>query len=329
MRAALAAWLTSEWTADAVDVTALDPLGGGAIQENWRLDATVTGGPRAGAHALVLRLDAPSLLPVSHDRAAEFHLLRAARAAGVTAPEPLALCTDPSVLGRPFLLMAHAPGSADPRALTASAPHPGLTRAYGAELARLHRVAPPAPALTFLADPPGDAALARVALLRHLLDGLDEGHPALELGLNRLARRAPPPVAPALCHADFRTGNILVDAGRLTAVLDWEFAAWSDPAEDLGWVTAPCWRFRRPDLEAGGIGTLADLMSGYTQAGGTTPDDARLRWWQALAVARWATIALWQARRHRTGAEPRLELALTGHLVPELELELLTLTAEA
>jgi aminoglycoside phosphotransferase (APT) family kinase protein len=59
----------------------------------------------AGPQELVLRLDAPSSLPLSHGRAAEFRLLEVARAAGVAVPEPLALCPDPAVLGRPFLVM--------------------------------------------------------------------------------------------------------------------------------------------------------------------------------------------------------------------------------
>ena len=132
-----------------------------------------------------------------------------------------------------------------------------------------------------------------------------------------------------LCHRDFRTGNIMAEAGRLTAVLDWEFADWSDPAEDLGWFCAACWRFRRPDLEAGGLGSRADLLAAYAAAGGTLPEPARIDWWQTIALARWAIIALHQAERQRSGGEESLELALTGHLVPELECALLDATGPA
>lgn len=326
MREPLARWLRDRWAADAVEITALAPLSGGAIQENWRVAADVSGGPREGRHDLVLRLDAASTLPFSHGRAAEYHLLRAAHAAGVTAPEPVALCEEAGVLGRAFLLMRRVDGAADPRALTAAGPHPGLARGFGTELARLHRIRPPHAGLDCLAAPPRDAARARVHEMRGLLDGLDQGRPALEWGLNWLWRNAPAPRPVALCHRDFRTGNVLVRDGRVTAVLDWEFAGWSDPAEDLGWVTAPCWRFRRPDLEAGGIGGLAELLEGYAAAGAAPPEPERLRWWQVMAVARWAVIALWQGRRHRSEFERSLELALTAHLAPELELELLAMT---
>ena len=47
-----------------------------------------------------------------------------------------------------------------------------------------------------------------------------------------------------------------------------------------------------------------------------------------MAHVRWATIACQQAERHILGAESSIELALTGHVVPQLELEILTLTKE-
>jgi aminoglycoside phosphotransferase (APT) family kinase protein len=322
MRAALAGWLADAFAARAVEVTVLEPLAGGAIQENWRLDVAATGGPLAGTHVLVLRLDAPSQLAISHGRAAEFRLLGAARDAGVPVPEPLAACADPGVIGRPFFVMRRVPGDADARALTGSAPHPGLAAALGAALARLHALRPPEPRLDFLAPPAADAGRAEIAWLRGLLDGIGAAEPALEWGLNRLEASAPPSVPPVLCHRDFRAGNVMVAEGRLTAVLDWEFAGWGDPAADLGWLTAPCWRFRRPDLAAGGVGTRAELYAGYAAVAGAAPDGARVRWWEAVSTARWATIALMQSAR----PEPSLELALTAHVVPELLVDLLEMT---
>jgi aminoglycoside phosphotransferase (APT) family kinase protein len=321
MRAALEAWLPRALGAEAAEIETLAPLAGGAIQENWRLDATLRGGPHAGPQALVLRLDAASLLPISHARAGEFRLLEVARSAGVAAPEPLAVCDDPAVLGRPFFLMRRVPGGADARSLTASAPHRGLAARLGAELARLHAVRPPDPRLGFLAPPPADPARAEIAWVRGLLDRLGACEPALEWGLNRLEATAPPPAAAVLCHRDFRTGNYLVENGALTAILDWELAGWSEPAADLGWLTAPCWRFARPDLAAGGVGTRAELYAGYA-ANAPLPEEARIHWWEGLSTARWATIALMQAAR----PEPSLELALTAHIVPELLVDLLEMT---
>ena len=84
------------------------PLKGGAIQENWLVTAEI-GGEVAD---MVLRTDAPTGLAVSHGRAQEFAILRAAHAAGVCVPEPLWLCRDPAVLGRDFYLMRRIAGVA-------------------------------------------------------------------------------------------------------------------------------------------------------------------------------------------------------------------------
>lgn len=45
------------------------------------------------------------------------------------------------------------------------------------------------------------------------------------------------PVTGGFVHGDLIPGNLLVDKGRLTAVLDWGGAGWGDPAQDL----APAW----------------------------------------------------------------------------------------
>ena len=82
------------------------------------------------------------------------------------------------------------------------------------------------------------------------------------LALAWLQRHAPSRSPVCLVHADCRTGNYLIEAGELTAVLDWEFAGFSDPLEDLGWMLARYWRFGAYELEAGGIG----LVDGHAHA---------------------------------------------------------------
>ena len=118
----------------------------------------------------------------------------------------------------------------------------------------------------------------------------------------------------------------MVDADGLTAILDWEFAGWGDPMSDIGWFCAECWRFGRTDLEAGGIAPRAAFYRGYEAEGGTRIDDAVVRYWEVVAHLRWAVIALEQGHRHLSGLEPSLELALTGHLISDFELEILALT---
>jgi len=319
-----------------VAILRAERLHGGAIQENWLVEAEHAG----RAAGFVVRRDAAAAIGASHSREVEFAILQAARRAGVTVPEPIAFCRDAAVLGGPFALLARVEGVGfGPRVvrdLSLGGDREALARRLGAELATLHKVTPEtaAPGLEALGPPPRDPALAEVDAMRRALDRLGATRPALEWGLRWAQTTAPGPSANlppvALAHRDFRTGNYMVDHAGLTAVLDWEFAGWSDPLSDLGWFCAACWRFGRADLEAGGVGSRAAFYAGYEAASGLGPvDDARVRWWEVVAHLRWAVIALEQGERHRSGAEPSLALALTGRIAAELELAALRETAPA
>jgi aminoglycoside phosphotransferase (APT) family kinase protein len=163
-------------------------------------------------------------------------------------------------------------------------------------------------------------------MLRHWLDLLPNPFPATEWGLRQLELQADPRLATVLCHRDFRTGNYMVEDGRVTGVLDWEFAGWGDPHEDIGWFCARCWRFGADEREAGGLGERADFYRAYEEAGGVRIEEPLVRFWEAMAHARWTVIAAQQADRFVRG-EQSLELGLTGHIVPELEKALLAMTA--
>jgi aminoglycoside phosphotransferase (APT) family kinase protein len=319
----LRAWLARAAGDDGLRITALKRLSGGAIQQNWALDVET----REGAKRWVLRTDAPAVLAVSLPRAAEFALLRAARDAGVTVAAPLFLCEDTGVIGRPFFVMGRVDGiAAAHRVVKQAAPYGDeVVAVLGRELARIHRIVPPRADLGFLGDPPADAARAMIASMRARLDEARTPRPVLEWGLRALERHVPAPVAPVLCHHDFRTGNIMLDGARVSAVLDWEFAAWGDPHADLGWFCAKCWRFGAVAREAGGIGAREAFYAGYEAEAGARIDRARMPWWELMATIRWAVIAADQAARHLSGQERSLELALTGHIVPELELDVLAM----
>ncbi len=327
--AAVSRWLRREAGAENVRIARFERLPGGAIQENATIDVEIDGGAWSGRHALVLRADAPSKVAASLGRAQEFAVLRVAHAAGVIAPKPLFLCRDLEVLGREFFVMERLPGIAAGHRLTRESslvPDPdALARALGENLARIHAIRPPLPELGVSAPSPKSHALISIDSYRAYLDRLDDSYPALEYGLRWCERHAPAASGVTLIHRDYRTGNYLVDGGRLCGVLDWEFAGWGDPREDLGWFTARCWRFGRADREAGGIAALEPFLRGYESVAGHRISRGELDYWQTMAHLRWAIIALQQARRHIAGGERSLELALTGHIARELEYEVLQL----
>ncbi|WP_322003225.1 phosphotransferase family protein [Marinobacter alexandrii] len=326
-------FIVRQTDARSARVIDFDKLSGGAIQDNFGLTLELEGGSRPGRHEFVVRQDAPSGVTESLSRPEEFRLLQAAFSAGVTAPEPLWMCENPDVSGRVFYVMTRAAGSASPRKLVkanfTNKQRRNIVRRLGTELARLHTVRPPQQALEFLPLPHlNNPALSRVALYRRYLKEIGEPHPVLEWALNWLEDNAPEPGPTVLCHCDFRTGNYMMDGDELTAVLDWEFAAWSDPCEDLGWLCCRSWRFGADDREVGGIGDKKDLLDGYREASGIDLDPSAVRYWEVMALVRWAMIALQQARRHMSGEQRSLELALTGRMVAQMEFDLLNQIGE-
>lgn len=328
-QAAIEGFLARAAGAERVSIESALQLSGGAIQENWWLTLHIKGGTHDGLLQVVLRSDAPSGVTASHSRAQEFALLRAAFAAGVTVPEPLWL-GNAGVFGREFFVMRKVAGTAAGHRLVKDLSLGGdrdvLAARIGEEMARLHAIRPPAAELSFLPLPALSPALQGVKEFRDFLDRHHTAFPALEWGIRWLERHAPATKALVLAHRDFRTGNYMVDEQGLTAVLDWEFAAWSDPLEDIGWFCARCWRFGRFENEAGGIGSREAIYRGYEKISGQALDRDAVFFWEVYAHVRWAIIALQQGERHVSGHEPSLELALTAHIVPELELQILDMT---
>lgn len=325
--AALERFLCRCTGAPAVAVRQAKRLSGGAIQENWWLQLQPAG---AGVLDVVFRCDAASGVAESRSRAQEFALLQVAHEAGVTVPEPLWLGDDS--LGRDFFIMRKAAGVAAGYRVVKDPALGGdrelLAERIGREMARLHRIRSDA-RLDFLPALAGTPAADGLAQCRRFLAQHGQPHPALTWALRWLESHQPAMQSVVLTHRDLRTGNYLVDGQGLTAILDWEFAAWSDPMEDLGWFCARCWRFGQDAREAGGIGSRAALYRGYEAESGRAVDADAVFFWEVYAHLRWAIIALQQGERHVSGGERSLELALTAHIVPELELELLRLTGVA
>jgi aminoglycoside phosphotransferase (APT) family kinase protein len=327
---ALAEFLKAASDAEAVEVTRIGLLVGGAIQENWGIDASFEGGRSRGAQRLVLRTDAATGVPSSLGRIEEFHVLKAAFDAGVTVAEPLFACADRTVIGRPFFVMRRVSGSAAGRPITLDpaleASRPAIAERLGRELARLQAIRPPRAGLDFLV--PYDGPLPQIAAFRAYLDQHPNPRPVLESALRWAETHLPVPLPPVLCHRDFRTGNYMLDGTQLTAILDWEFAGWGDPDEDIGWLCCKGWRFARLDREAGGIAAREPFYRGYEAESGRLLNPERIKFWEVYANIRWAIIALQQSDRFLIGGSRSLSTAITGRRATECELELLMLLDE-
>src|SRR6516225_6024862 len=214
-RAAVARFLAFASAARTVEITALSPLRGGALQENWGLDARFSGGALDGEQRLVLRTSAATGVAASLTRVQEFVVQKAAFAAGVRVPEPLFASEDPAVRGKPFFIMRRVDGIAAPDRITGDAALdpalPAIAERLGRELARIHTIRPPRPDLAFLTPCSDTGPIQQISRFRAYLDRHPTPRPILEWGMRWLETHTLAPAGPVLCHHDFRTGNYLLD----------------------------------------------------------------------------------------------------------------------
>jgi aminoglycoside phosphotransferase (APT) family kinase protein len=335
---AIAEFLRREAAAEKAEVAIVQRLPGETAREHWLLRADLVGGPYAGRQQLVLRGEAEDGGRMTgHIGSAEEMAIRAAVfQAGLTTPEPLWVEASGAVIGRPFLILRHAGGEADPARIQSElSEEQGDRLAFrlGQELARLHRITmdktpaalgDKAPAgLGFLPKRGADWILRRVLAARAILDSLDAPQPCLEWALNWLSDHAPDAARPVLSHRDFRSGKFVVDGANLVAILDLEQVGWGDPMEDLGSFCARCWRHGLPAREAGGIGSREAFYDGYREASGSAVDDRRVRFWEIAAAFRSGLHALQQRARAADTPEQTLRNLLAGLRAVEAEYDVL------
>ncbi len=252
-------------------------------------------------------------------------LLDAAAAAGV--PVPVVVAGGDGAgdgLGAGWLVVERLEGETIPRKILRDAAwaeaRRALTAQCGRALAAIHAIDPAAVAGLPPRDPLGEPL--------PFLDALGEVRPALELGVRWLGAHRPEEGRRVTVHGDFRCGNLLVGPEGLRGVLDWELAHAGDPAEDVGWLCAPAWRFGGPGV-VGGFGSLDELLAAYAAGGGATMTRARVYWWQVYATVKWATICALQAASHLSGVTRSVELAAIGRRVCESEWDLFVLLGVA
>lgn len=320
----------SERIASPVRIVKLESLVGGACQDNYALTISAPANDLLGADStFVLRTDSAQALGGSLNRADEYRVMEAAYAAGVRTSEPVLLEEDSDLIGHPFYLMRFIAGNAIGRRVV-SAPELAEARTrlpheLADVLARIHSLTPDVAALGFLTRPQPTPALSSIAWATAQLDDLPDPYPALELALRWLLRNAPATPQVTLVHGDFRTGNFMVTPEGLSGVLDWEFARFGDPYEDIAWLCLRDWRFGVDALPVGGFAPRELFYRAYGEASGRTVDPALVRYWEVMGNVRWAIGAAQQAQRHISGRDRSIELASIGRRVAEMELEALRL----
>ncbi len=288
---------------------ACERLSGGASQESYRLTV------RAGADERRLALrrapdgaaDAATSPQIGLE--AEAALMRLAGAAGVPEPEILHVLEPGDGLGRGFVMSwvdGETLGARIARSETFTAARPSLAFQCGEILARIHALDVAATGLSGRFRTWSPEALVRRTWQDYL--DLAVAQPMIDFTARWLLENLPAASRTALVHADFRNGNLIVDAAKgVVAVLDWEVAHLGDPMRDLGWICTPSWRFGVRERPVGGFGAREDLFAGYAAGGGGTVDPAHVRFWEVFGSFWWAIGCLRMGRRYRDGVDATVE----------------------
>jgi aminoglycoside phosphotransferase (APT) family kinase protein len=292
-------------------------LTGGATMESWRFSS--------GGEDYVLRR-APSLSfmegrPFGHET--EAAIIRAAHAAGVTAPEVIVELEPGDGIGSGFVMRALS-GTPDPRAILKMSDPDRLLREVARDLAGIH-------GLQRAALPNDVPEMDYAEAVEELAEQFAEtggDRPIIALGLKWLRDNLPPRVEPVLNHGDYRLGNLLAEDSHLTGVLDWELAHFGDRHEDLAFGCMAVWRFARVDRPALGLGSLQDYVDAYEAESGATVDARRFRFWLVYRTVWWALGCLRMASFWRSGDDRMLERVVISRRTSEQELDLLLLLEE-
>jgi aminoglycoside phosphotransferase (APT) family kinase protein len=323
LKAAIEAHLAAE-TGGAVTVRALEPLGGGACQDNYRVEITLAAGDRAGDHVLVLRSDAVRSLPGSINRKDEFAVIGAAVRAGVKTPTARWLACDLVRPGAYAYFLDWADGVAIGRRVLRDADlaeaRLALPRTLAVELAKIHTITP-----STVPAPLGPAVIDVLAFTRAMVETMREPRPALFLALRWLEQHPMESPEVTLVHGDFRTGNFLVTPGGLSAILDWEFAHWGSPSWDIAWISMRSWRFGQNKLPVGGFARRDEFYAVYEQASGRAISRKDVHYCEVLSNVRWAAGCAHQGERYLSGQESDIELIAIPRRGVEMEFEALRL----
>jgi len=275
--------------------------------------------------SLVLRKQPPGeLLPSAHAIDREYRVMRALASTAVPVPRVVLFHAERDVVGTPFYLMDKLEGRVfAPHSLPGLAPaeRTAMYRSMAETLAALHRVDPAAVGLADYGKPGNYFARQVSRWSKQWEASRTRANPALDRLIAWLPSHIPEGDETAICHGDYRIGNLMFDpvTPRVVGVLDWELSTLGHPLADLGfnamaWHTRPdeYGGLRGLDLAALGIPALEDYVAHYLRAAGRTDGIAPFH--VAFALFRFAVIFEGIAARAAAGNAASDDAAETGKL---------------
>ncbi len=297
-------------------------LSGGSQNEIYEI--------RRGEKRCVIRIPPPAA-PPDRDKGIlrEWRIIEALDGTDVPHTPAVAVCSDPSVLGRTFYLMGFVDGWSPMGRKGWPAPfdtdfhaRPGLAYQLAEGIALLSKVDWRAKGLEDLGRPDGfhERQVDRWTGFFDRIKGRElEG---METATKWLCTHRPIDFIPGLMHGDYQFANVMYHDGapaRLAAIVDWEMGTVGDPKLDLGWMiqgwpedtNAPV-AATASYVDLQGMPSRSQLVDHYAEVSGRQVDDLDYY----LILAKWKLAIVLERGFQRAGDDEKL-LAF-GPIVPEL-----------
>jgi aminoglycoside phosphotransferase (APT) family kinase protein len=152
--------------------------------------------------------------------------------------------------------------------------------------------------------------------------------PILEGAFAWLLEHEPGESRIGLVHGDFRIGNMLMEGGRVTAILDWELAYMGDVRFDLGYIATDymAGKHLRPKTRL--LGAVADrewLFTEYERLTGEPLDRDAVRSFSVLGLASLMAMSYTGFRRFLDGRNTDFRRAWARYGLPGMRQEIAAL----
>ena len=267
---------------------------------------------QSGTKLVLRRPPTGHILPRAHDMGREHRIISALQDTDVPVPGVIGLCTDDSVNGADFYVMAFVEGAiifneADGHAVDPEL-RPVMANSLTDTLAALHRIDPVAVGLGDLGRTEDYCARQLRRWKRQVDDGSDRVIPLFDDLHQRLLKTVPAQQGAGIVHGDYRLDNTMMGHdGSVAAVLDWELCTLGDVLADVAsmamwWGDDPraTGRLRDVPTKAPGFGSRSEMLERYGQ--NSDRDISDLPWYVAFQFWRLAAISEGVRVRYAAGA---------------------------
>ena len=261
------------------------------------------------------------ILESAHDMSREYRIISAVGNSEVPVPKTYGLCEDKSINDQPFYVMSFVEGIVPHTSAALEDMPMAERRSFGLHvievLADLHTTDIDAIGLGQLAKKEAYLERQLKRWTQQWLATKTEEIPDMDRSLELLHEKRPEQIGSAIVHGDYRPGNMLIQDGKMSALLDWELCTLGDPLADVGyllnnWAEPGDAASETAPTSIGGFTSRQEMSEIYEDR--TKRSLADINYYRAFSHWRLAAIAQGVYKRYSVGAMGDQEFDLDQYM---------------